>query len=295
MTQAVTVQAEAVSPFSVHPIAARLAGEVRGCDLSAPLTRQAHDALRRSILDHPVLVFRGQALTPAQLLALGEAFGRPQPHTILQYRHAEFPALSWVTNVDQDGKVDDFGAKRRAVAFHADGSFKPVPEQFTILHGMEVPSVGGPTIFADMYLAYEALSPAMQRRLDGLTAMHRRGGGPAGERINGVVATSKELQQKYQGASHPIVRPHPETGRKALYVNPLHTAYVENMAAAEGDALLESLHDHCARPEYHYSHQWRQGDVVMWDQRCTLHRAGGGTPAGERRVFLRTILALEDA
>jgi len=273
---------------AVTPLREGLAAEIADLDLSRALTPEEVGFISAAFLRYPVLVFHGQNLGPVELSRFGESFGRLEPHSLLKYRHPDYPALSFVTNVDKDGKLDTFGYERRAVDFHSDGSFKALPDAITVLHALEVPTVGGNTIFSDMYLAYDSLAPDMKQRLDGLAALHKRAGGIRGS--SGTLPTSPEIEAQYPGSVHPIVRTHPDTGRKAIYVNPIHTVRVVGLSEEESANLLDYLYSYCAQPEFQYAHRWTVGDVVMWDQRCTMHRAAGGAPPDQRRVLLRTMI-----
>jgi taurine dioxygenase len=271
----------------LHTLVPRFVGEISGLVLSSPLP-DAHVALiKRAFQEHPVLVFHGQALMPPHLMAFSEYFGSVAPHAQLKYRVPDYPGCSYVTNREPDGSIDEFGADQRAVSFHSDGSFKPVPDAITILHGLEVPDVGGATDFADMYRACEALPMPMKQRLMVLKARHRLHRG-----IHGVLGPSPRAPEvlAHPGSVHPIIRTHPESGRQSIYVNPVHTEKIEGVSAEESRQLLEEIYAHCTRAEFQYSHRWRRGDVVMWDQRCTLHRAGGGAPRHQVRVLLRTMI-----
>jgi len=280
----------AVSPAQdavVSTLRPRFVAEVAGIDLSPPLGEAVVQSIRAAFREHPVLVFHDQAFDPDALMSFSGYFGTVAPHPQLKYRVPGYPGCSYVSNREPDGTMDEFGQAQRAVSFHSDGSFKPVPDAITILHGLEVPSVGGATEFADMYAAYDALAPELKVRIDGFRARHRLHRG-----VNGVMGPSPRSPEvlNHPGASHPVVRTHPESGRRSLYVNPVHTELVEGIPPEESRALLARLYEHCAQPQFGYTHRWRRGDVVMWDQRCTLHRAGGGAPRNEARVLLRTMI-----
>lgn len=272
---------------AVQTVREGFVAEISGLDLSQPVAAEGVSLIKRAFRDHPVLVFHGQSFDPPALLAFGACFGTVAPHAQLKYRVPDYPGCSYVSNREPDGTIDEFGQAQRAVSFHSDGSFKPVPDAITILHGLEVPSVGGATDFADMYAAYEALPPESKRRLDGMKARHRLHRG-----IHGVLGPSQRSPEvlNHPGSVHPIVRRHPDSGRKSIYVNSVHTELIEGIDTEDSRTLLAELYKHCARSEFVYSHPWRRRDVVMWDQRCTLHRAGGGVPRDQARVLLRTMI-----
>jgi len=278
-------------PLRIHPVREGFVAEIEGLDLASRLTENEVYVVRRAFTDHPVLVFHAQSLDPPALAAFGARFGEPTPHTQLKYRVPECPECSFVTNRNPDGTMDEYGQSERAAAFHSDGSFKEVPDTITILHGLEIPAVGGGTDFTDGYAAYEALSEDMRARLAHLKARHRLHRGISGS--PGTSPRPKAVEQ-HPGSVHPVIRTHPVSRRKSIYVNPIHTECVEGVSAEDSRKLLEILYLHCTQPRFQYAHGWRRGDVVMWDQRCTLHRAAGGVPHGEARVLLRTMITTGD-
>jgi taurine dioxygenase len=279
------------SPLRIRALREGFVAEVEGLDLASVLTESEVYVLRRAFTDHPVLVFHGQSLSPTALAAFGGRFGKPTPHTQLKYRVPECPECSFVTNRNPDGSIDEYGQSERAAAFHSDGSFKDVPDTITILHGLEFPSVGGGTDFTDGYAAYDALSEDMKARLAHLRARHRLHRGVSGS--PGSSPRPREVEQ-HPGSIHPVIRTHPASLRKSIYVNPIHTEHIEGITSEDSRKLLEILYLHCTQPRFQYSHKWQRGDVVMWDQRCTLHRAAGGVPRGEARVLLRTMITTGD-
>lgn len=258
-------------------------------DVSQPLSPETIATLRDAVLRFPALIIPGQQLTPEQLLAFGRAFGDLQPHTAERYRHPEFPELSFVSNVDRDGKIDEFGQQKRATGWHSDGSYLKVPYSLTLLYCVEAPSNGGKTLFANMCKAYEALPDEMKRRVDGATAVHAVGSGP-----DGATAPSAGKRQQFPDLfpdiEKPLIQVHPETGRKVLFLNPTHTSHIVGDDREECERLYHDLVAFSTQPQFVYEHSWKVGDVVIWDQRSTLHRGGGGIPRTERRVMLRTLV-----
>ncbi len=277
---------------AVRPLRAGFVAEIDGINLSQKLSVEEVEFVRETFREFPVLIFHDQSLDPPALMAFGSNFGTLAPHTQLKYRVPDYPACSLVTNREPDGRVDEFGQNSRAVAFHSDGSFKAVPDAITILHGIEVPSSGGGTEFADCRAAWDALPDDWRQRVQPLKARHRLHKGVSG--TPGPAKRAPEVEN-HPGSVHPVVRTLPESGRRSIYVNPVHTECVEGVGADESRELLAALIAHCTAPAFRHVHGWRRGDVVMWDQRCTLHRAAGGAPAGEARVLLRVMIVTGEA
>ena len=274
--------------LSLRPVGKALGTEVVGIDLSQPLHATTFEWIERAFAEHPVLVFRGQRLTAAELAAFGARFGRPQPHILEQYRHPDHAQVSYITNVDKDGGIDRFGVTR-ASSWHTDETYEDALPRLAILHAVEVPSAKGGTLFADMRAAFDALPEAMQRRLDGLVGLHGRTDGPDALKLYG----EEYVRNSAKGRSerrHPAVRKHPVTGRPVLFVNPTHTHGFDGMAHDEATRLIEELRDHATQDRFVYYHAWRVGDVLMWDEIATMHRGAADARPDERRNMLRTIV-----
>jgi len=277
-----------VATLSLRPLGKALGTEVVGVDVSRSFDAATLEWVERAFSEHPVLVFRNQRLGPAELAAFGAQFGRPQPHILEQYRHPDRVDVSYITNVDKNGGVDRFGVIR-ASTWHADETYEDALPRLAILHALEVPSTKGGTMFADMRAAYDALPETTRRRLDGLVGLHGRTNGPDAIKLYGkayVRATEKERPER----RHPAVKKHPVTGRPVLFVNPTHTHGFDGLAANEGVRLIEELRDHATQERFVYYHNWRAGDVLMWDEVATMHRGAADARPEERRVMLRTIV-----
>ncbi|MED5575421.1 MAG: TauD/TfdA family dioxygenase, partial [Pseudomonadota bacterium] len=175
-----------------------------------------------------------------------------------------------------------------ASTWHSDGSYTQDPPERGILHAFEVPSRGGSTIFADMCNAYDTLDADMQSRMSGLTGLHRHGAGPGGSMYEDVLDDDQE--EKTNDAVHPTVSVHPSTGRKMLYLNETHTRKFRELELKDSVALLQKVITHATRPENIYAHHWSVGDLLIWDQRSTIHRGTGDFPPDERRVKIRAIV-----
>lgn len=272
---------------SLRPLGDALGTEAIGFDLSQPLDAADFAWIARAFAAHPVLVFRNQSLGGPELAAFGRRFGAPRRHALIKYRHADCPEVSWLTNVDDDGKVDWYGVKR-ATDWHTDSTYEDTLPLLAILHAKEVPAEKGGTLFADMRAAYAALPEARQQLLGGLTALHRRHTGPAGEKLYGD--DHGVTEKVYQDVRWPAVTRHPVTDQPILFVNPMHTNGFDGMAREAAWELIEALAAHATQERFVYYHRWRVGDVLMWDERATMHRGAGDYPPEERRVMLRTIV-----
>lgn len=274
----------------VTKLGAHLGAELLGVDLSKPLTEATLGRIRDAFREEPVLVMRGQAMKPENLIAIGDSLGYIEPHSILQYRHPQFEQLSYVTNMKPDGTIDEYGQNKRAIDWHIDGTFKAKPDCITFLYSIAAPTIGGNTQFTSMYAAYESLTPAMQARIDKLSCFHKRGEGWKCTAPPPPLTEAQKATGTFEGNVHPLVITHPVSGRRSIYIGPTHTCHVVGMPRAESDALLDELYAAATRPEFQYHHAWRESDLVMWDQRATMHRAGGGTPRDQKRIMLRAMV-----
>lgn len=262
-----------VTPLSGHTGAA-----ISGVDLSRPLADADFARIRQALLDHVVIVISGVAPEFRALLDFGRRFGTLVPHVLTQYHHPETSEVSVISNVVDSGQGRTTGMPAGAF-WHSDLSYDVRPSDATLLYSVEVPATAGDTLFANMYRAYETLPEPMKRRIGGLSAVHRYGwnGGAA------VVPLTEEQSAAHPDVVHPVVRVHPETGRKALFVNPGFTMKIAG--TDEDGALLEELFDHARRPEFHYRHTWRAGQIVACDNRATMHCATGGYGAARRTLW----------
>ena len=264
-----------------------LGTEVLGVDLAQRLDDATFGWITQAFAEHPVLVFRHQDLDAGNVAAFGRRFGTPRRHALIKYRHAEHPDVSWLTNVDETGKVDWYGVKR-ATDWHSDSTYEDQLPILAMLHAKEVPARNGGTLFADMRAAYDALPEERKQQLAQLTGLHGRHTGPAGERLYGKEKGVTEKQ--YTEVPWPAVVPHPVTGRPILFVNPIHTHGFAGMTREQSWPLIEELGAHATQDRFVYYHQWQVGDLLMWDERATMHRGAGDSRPEERRVMLRTIV-----
>ena len=267
--------------MEIRRIAGALGAEIHGIDLSSPGDEEI-SFVRKTWLEHLVVFFRDQALSPEQFMAFARRIGKPVEYPFVK-GIAGFPEIIEVKKLEHE-KVN-FGG-----IWHSDTAYLEQPPMASMLIAREVPPHGGDTLFANMYLAYEALSTGMKRLLDGMLAVN------ASSKAN--VTRTREDRIKSDGgegakeyiAEHPVVRTHPETGRKALYVNVGHTVRFKDMTEEESRPLLEYLFQHLARPEFTCRFSWRPASIAMWDNRCAQHNPVNDYH-GYRRVMHRITLA----
>jgi taurine dioxygenase len=268
--------------FQVHPVAGALGAEISGLDLSRPLAETTLAALRRAWLEHLVIFFRDQDLSPAQFLAFGRRFG-----DVIEYPFVkgldEYPEIIPVLKLAHE--QINFGG-----VWHSDTAYLDVPPMASMLVAREIPPVGGDTLFANMYMAYETLSDGMKRMIEGLVAINSSAKADASRtREDRMKDSAREARRDYV-AAHPVVRRHPETGRRALYVNVAHTVRFDGMTEDESAPLLDYLFRHQIRPEFTCRFRWRPGSIAFWDNRCAQHNAINDYH-GHRRLLHRLTLA----
>ncbi|MEZ5854668.1 MAG: TauD/TfdA family dioxygenase [Hyphomicrobiaceae bacterium] len=243
-------------------------------------------ALYQAWLDTSVLIVRGQQLSKEDFLGYSRRFGRLKPHRVKKTRDPQHPeiTLMGVTSGGSDSKGDKL-ILSRGQGWHTDSPWDTEICKGTQLYALEIPSYGGDTLFASMYAAYDALPDRLKDRIAPLKVAFGYGG-----RARRSIELLDPEDQARPPAVHDMVRVHPETGRKSLYVNPTHVVRVLDMSEEDGDALLAELYWYMLQPNAEYRHKWRVGDIVIWDNRCTVHSAAGGNPGNERRVHWRTTI-----
>ena len=263
--------------IDVRPLASAVGAEIAGLDLAEPLAPPALATVKRALAEHGVIFFRDQSLTETQHIALAGQFG---PININRFfAHAEgYPEIALV--VKEPHQTRNIGG-----GWHTDHSYDAIPALGSMLYAREVPPLGGDTLFASMYAAYDALSDGLKRTLDGLRGVHssRHVFGVKRGDLDGRIGN---YEAATQDATHPVVIVHPESGKKALYVNPGFTIGFEGWTADESRPLLEFLYKHAAQPEFTYRFQWREGSLALWDNRATWHYALNDYQ-GERRLLHR--------
>lgn len=275
------------SPLSFTPLSEAGAAEIASLDLSHPLPAPTIAAIRHAICDHPVLVFRNQSLSKDQQAAFSAQFGELEGHIGKLSDGSTFPLVHTLTNLDAAGNVVNMDVAKLNWFWHTDKSYHAVPSFVTILHALEVTPEGGETQFSNAHLAWAALPPAMQARLDGLQAVHDW----VASRINsGTSPATPEQRRERPPVTHPLVRTHPETGRKSLYIG-VHVSHVVGLPESESQLLLAELTRHIGEERFLYTHRWEKGDVVMWDNRALHHRAlDNYDMAAHPRVLNRTVV-----
>lgn len=280
MSTSTAARGDARAEFSVQPMAAALGAEIRGVDLRA-LDEAAFGSIYRALLDHLLIVFRGQRLEPQDIVRLIHRFGTPVSSSNLHERRLEErtanrlldlpPEITVVTNLKENGRpIGILGDGE--VVWHADFSFKERPTAARMLYAVEIPPAGqgGHTQFLNCYAAYDALPAALKRRISGLTVKQAN-----------IVDTAMKLRpgasldddiRATPGPSHPIISTHPETGGNMLFLGRRHGAYVNGFTLADSEALLDDLWRCAVDPRFCYEHHWAVGDLVIWDNRATIHR-----------------------
>jgi taurine dioxygenase len=270
----------------VQPTGAALGADIEGVNLAGALAPESVAAIKRAWGDHLVLRFRGQSLRDDDLMRFSRQFGELDWAPIAATNDApegrEY--IMVVSNVVENGQpIGQLGAYE--AVWHTDMSYVAEPPMASALYSLEAPPSGGDTGFCNMYLAYDTLAPELRRAVEGKRCRHDASRNSAGELRRGFVEAPDPTQ--VVGAEHPIVRTHPATGRKALFLGRRPNAYIPGLPLAESEALLDALWAHCTKPEFAWYQQWRAGDLILWDNRCVMHRRDAFDPTS-RRVMHRT-------
>lgn len=272
----------APAAFSVAPMPTRLGAEILGVDLrqrpDAGTFSRILDALHR----HGVIFLRGQSLTPEQLAAFSTCFGELDIHHMTEHVFPHLPQVRVLSNVKKDGK--SIGITKGGMHWHSDLSYKPQPALVTLLYAVECPPTGADTQFADMYAAFADLPGAKRKKLQSLRAVHDRNYRYSALYPGRPPLTPEQIA-KVPPVEHPLVRVHPATGRPALFVAKDVVSRITGLPENESRALIDELEAFATRPELVYSHKWQPGDVLVWDNRCTLHRATPYEPQYRRTLY----------
>ncbi|MGH7266748.1 MAG: TauD/TfdA dioxygenase family protein [Candidatus Rokuibacteriota bacterium] len=250
--------------IEVTRVAGAIGAEVHGVDLAHPVPGDQVTEIRRAWLDNLVVFFRGQDVPPGRFLAFARAFGTPVEYPFVKGLEG-FPDIIEVKKLEHE--THNFGG-----IWHSDTAYLAEPPMATMLLAREVPPYGGDTLFANQYLAYETLSDGMKRLLDGLVAVHSSARADVSKtREDRIRSDGRETGRREYVSEHPVVRTHPETGRKALYVNTAHTVRLRDMSEEESAPLLAYLYQHQVKPEFTCRFVWQPGSIAFWDNRCVQH------------------------
>ena len=278
--------------MDVKRIGGTFVGEVSGIRLGDDHDASTIDAIREALLEHSILVFHAQRMSNAEHVRFSQRFGPSEIHTVTQYLLPDFPEILALANRGERGTkpIANGGAY-----WHSDITYKPRPPMGSILYALEVPPVDGDTLYCDMAAAYEALPGSTKSRIEGLRAVHSylprfMAAREVDEAFrDNRFELSEEQKAEVAEVTHPVVRTHPESGRKALFINEGFTIRIEGMDDAGGRALLDELNEHATQDRFIYRHRWSVGDVVFWDNRMTMHCATEYDRQHSRRMHRTTI------
>jgi taurine dioxygenase len=269
--------------YELRPLSASLGVEVVGLNLAASIDMKTATEINRVFAENVILVFRGQDITVHQFLKAAKMLGDPMEQYLSQYKVPECPTVSYVSN---QAKTNAGEPKLLGQAWHTDQSFNPTPPKATMLHGIVLPKQGGNTCFANMRQAYEGLSDILKARIDSLQAIHAYR-----ESREGMSAEDRRaVEESDNGVTHPVVRRIDEIGAKAIYINPLRIKRFIGLSADESTALLEELTQHATGNRFTYCHTWQKGDIIIWDNRQSMHRVLHNYDLSEKRLMHRIIL-----
>ena len=276
--------AAATAALATRPLTPKLGAELPGVALGDDMGDELFGAIYDAFLRYQVLLFPAQDVPPGRQVAFARRFGEVQIHVMSQYHADGFPELYRLSNLDPDGRPNGKHPDKGTLAWHTDGSWQRITGQATIIYGEVMPETGGETHFCDMYGAYERLSPAWKSRIAGMRAVHNLDFSRT--RRHGEDLMSEAQKREKPPVDHPIVRTHPETGRKCIYLGD-HAEYIVGMPYDEGRALIEELNALAVHPDLSYEHRWTAGELLLWDNRCVMHRATTYDPATQKRVIRR--------
>jgi len=276
--------------ITINPLSPALGAEILGLDLHAPLDAQTVKKIRRVWLDHLVILFRDQKLNQDELVRFTSYFGTPakraSPKGAQTIGQANLhPNLILISNIRENG-VPIGSLPDGEIEFHHDMIFRDVPSAASILYAVETPAYGGDTMFANCYAAYETLTEEVREKLEQRCAYHHY-------HFNSTHKGDERGTKAFAESIHPVFRTHDETKRKAVYVNRLITDYIVDMPRAESDALLAHVFDHCEREDFLYRHVWQVGDVLMWDNRCSMHARTNFSSVDRRLMWRSTVEGLK--
>ena len=271
--------------FTISKLSEHTGAEVTGVDLTRPIGPDTKAMLNRAFMDHSVLVVRDQQMTPDQVLTAVQLFGEVFIQHNTRFALPECPQIHYISNQD---KFPDGTRYIPGEGYHTDHSNDVRPPKATVLYAVTLPDRGGDTQYVNMAVAYDNLPQATQARIAGLKGIHVFQNSHSTRKLMGLPEAAKERVPN--AVLHPIVRTHPESGRKAIYINPIRIEGILGLSHAEALPLLDALLEHSVRKEHQYRHKWRKGDLVMWDNRCLLHKANGDYDMNQLRYLYRVML-----
>ena len=272
------------APFALRPLGENLGAEISDVNLAEDISDEIFRGIYQAYLRYQVLLFPPHDLPPDRQVAFARRFGEVQIHVMNQYHADGFPELYRLSNLDDQGRPNGKHPDKGTLYWHTDGSWRRVTGQATIIYGEVVPKIGGETHFCDMYGAYERLDPTWKARIANLRAMHNLDFSRT--RRHGVDLMTEAQRRETPPVDHPIVRTHPETGRKCLYLGD-HAESIVGMSYAEGRTLIEELNALAVHADLTYEHRWTPKELIVWDNRCVMHRATPYDPATQGRVVRR--------
>jgi taurine dioxygenase len=280
-----SVQAAMPAPFSVERMGARLGAEIRGVDLTQPWDAATLKAFEAALIEHKIVYLRDQPLTTAQHVAMSRAFGELEVHPMRP--QGEFPEILVLDN-HKDNPV------LSTDVWHSDTTFRKCPTKYTILRCQIMPKVGGDTLWANMEAAYEGLSLSFRKMIDGMRAVHDfQNFRVLFKKTEEDQAKLKRMEELFPNPSHPVVRTHPVTGRKCIFVNPQFTLRIEGLEPDESRAILDVLFNQAQVPEYQFRLRWEPGTIVFWDNRATQHYAANDYYPERRRMERTAVIGDE--
>ncbi len=270
--------------LDLRPLPEGLGAEIAGFDFGASMSGERFDTLHRAFLEWQVLVFSGEEVPPDRQVEFARRFGEVQVHVMNQYHADGCPELYRLSNLDENGNPSGRHPDRGTLAWHTDGSWQARTGLATMMYAMEIPARGGETHFCDMYRALDRLPPETRERIDDLRAVHNLDFSRS--RRHGEEPMTEEQRRQVPPVAHPIVRTHPDTGRDCLFLGD-HAECIEGMDYGAGRSLVDELNERAASLGTIYRHRWRPRQLVVWDNRCLMHRATAYDTANERRVIRR--------
>jgi taurine dioxygenase len=271
-------------PFTARPLTPKLGARIEGLPLSEEMSDATFDALYAAFLRYQVLLFPSQDVPSGRQVALARRFGEVQVHVMNQYHADGYPELYRLSNLDEHGNPNGKHPDRGTLIWHTDGSWQRRTGQATIIYGEVMPDIGGETHFCDMYGAYERLDDDWKERIEHMRAVHNLDFSRT--RRHGEDPMTEAQKRAAPPVDHPVVRTHPETRRRCLYLGD-HAESIVGMPYGDGRALIDDLNARAVHPDLTYEHRWTPGELILWDNRCVMHKATPYDPATQKRVIRR--------